>query len=79
MEAKAFSSAENETGTFTSLVVTAEGDAHDRISSSTYPSDFYQVFSAKVDHSLGSLSTGYNDFGLSHRCHRCYKLNQDLF
>jgi hypothetical protein len=64
--AKAFSSAENETGTFTSLVVTAEGDAHDRISSSTYPSDFYQVFSAKVDHSLGSLSTGYNDFGLSH-------------
>ena len=63
---KTFSSATGETGTFTSLVVTSEGDAHNEISSSTYPSNFYQVFSAKVDHSLGSLSTGYNDFGLSH-------------
>jgi len=63
---KSFSSSTGETGTFTSLVVTAEGDAHDQISSSTYPSNFYQVFSAKVSHSLGSLSTGYNDLGLSH-------------
>jgi len=63
---KAFSSATGETGTFTSLVVTSEGDAHDEISASTYPSKFYQVFSARVRHSLGSLSTGYSDFGLSH-------------
>ena len=64
--AKTFTASDNETGTFTSLVVTAEGDAHDQISSSTYPSHFYKVFTARVDHSLGSLSNGYNDFQISH-------------
>ena len=63
---KVFSSSTGETGTFTSLVVTSEGDAHDEISSSTYPSNFYQVFSARVTHSLSGLSKGYNDLGLSH-------------
>lgn len=63
---KTFTASDNETGTFTSLVVTAEGDAHDQISSSTYPSHFYKVFTARVDHSLGSLSNGYNDFQISH-------------
>lgn len=63
---KTFTSSDGETGTFTSLVVTSEGDAHDEISSSTYPSHFYKVFTARIDHSLGSLSNGYNDFQLSH-------------
>ena len=63
---KVFSSSTGETGTFTSLVVTSEGDAHNEISSSTYPSNFYQVFSSRVSHSLGGLSKGYNDLGLSH-------------
>ena len=63
---KSFTLTDGETGTFTSLVVTSEGDAHDEISSSTYPSEFYKVFTARVDHSLGSLSTGYSDFQISH-------------
>ena len=63
--AKTFSSSENETGTFTSLVVTSEGDARDEISSS-YPSNFYQVASARVSKSINALATGIHKVELSH-------------
>tara|TARA_R110000803_G_scaffold42597_2_gene91239 strand:+ start:38815 stop:42135 length:3321 start_codon:yes stop_codon:yes gene_type:complete len=63
--AKTFSSSENETGTFTSLVVTSEGDARDEISSA-YPSNFYQVASARVTKSINALATGIHKVELSH-------------
>ena len=55
-----------ETGTFDDLIVTSEGDAHDEISSSIYPSNFYQVFSARISKSLTEIPVGLNDFVLSH-------------
>jgi hypothetical protein len=63
--AKTFSASENETGTFTSLVVTAEGDARDEISSA-YPSNFYQVASARVSKSINGLAKGIHKVELSH-------------
>lgn len=62
---KAFSTSTSETGTFTSLVVTSEGDARNEIGSS-YPSNFYQVFSARVAKSITSLATGIHKLELSH-------------
>jgi len=62
---KAFSTSTGETGTFTSLVVTSEGDARNEIGSS-YPSNFYQVFSARGSKSINSLSKGANKIKLSH-------------
>ena len=41
-----------------------EGDAHDEISSSTYPSDFYQVFVASISKNYSALSNGINNFKL---------------
>jgi hypothetical protein len=62
---KAFSSATGETGTFTSLVITSEGDARTEIGNS-YPSNFYQVFTARAAKAIGSLSKGVHDIDLSH-------------
>jgi hypothetical protein len=63
---KAFSTTLNETGTFTSLVVSEQGDAHDTISSALYPSDFYQTFDAKITQALTNYSVGVNDQRLEH-------------
>jgi hypothetical protein len=61
-----FTTATGETGTFANLVISSEGDARDRISASTYPTGFYQVFSAYITKPLSEISTGLNDFGISH-------------
>ena len=63
---KTFSSSLNENGTFTSLVVTDQRDAHDTISSSTYPTGFYQTFDAKITQALASYTVGVNDQRLEH-------------
>jgi hypothetical protein len=63
---KTFSTTTGETGTFTSLVITAEGDANDQISSSTYPKNFYQVFSGRVTKNISSLNYGIHSMDLSH-------------
>jgi len=63
---KTFSTTENETGTYTSLVITQQGDAHDTVSSSTYPSNFYQTFDANITQALTSYSVGINDQRLEH-------------
>ena len=63
---KAFTTALNENGTFTSLVVSNQADAHDTISSSTYPTGFYQTFDAKITKALTGYSVGANDERLEH-------------
>ena len=61
-----FSSGGDATGTYTDLVVVADGDAHDEISASTYPSGFAKVFDARWQRSLSGISVGYSDVSLSH-------------
>lgn len=63
---KAFTTSTGETGTFTSLVVTAEGDAYDQISSTTYPQNFFQVFTARITKDISSLATGVHSFAIRH-------------
>ncbi|MDA8897587.1 hypothetical protein N9I83_00975 [bacterium] len=63
--AKTFSTSTGETGTFTSLVISSEGDARSEIGSS-YPSNFYQVFSARASKSITSLAKGIHKLELSH-------------
>ena len=63
---KTFSTTTGETGTFTSLVITAEGDANDQISSSTYPKNFYQVFTGRVTKDISSLDHGVHSLDISH-------------
>ena len=63
---KTFSSSVSETGTFTSLIITAEGDANDQISSTTYPKNFYQVFSGRVTKDISSLDHGVHSLDISH-------------
>ena len=61
---KAFTSS-NDAGTYTSLVITQDRDANAAFPSS-YPSNFYKVFSAYQTKSLAALSTGYNDMRMTH-------------
>ena len=61
-----FTSGGDATGTYTDLIVVADGDAHDEISSSTYPSGFAKVFDARWQRSLASISVGYSDASLRH-------------
>jgi len=79
---KAFTLATGETGTFDDLVVTSEGDAHDEISSTIYPSDFYQVFSARISKPLAEISVGLNELDLNHSvdgsCGRTMFVKDDL-
>ena len=63
---KNFTTATGETGTFDDLIVSGEGDAHDQISSATYPTGFYQVFDARVSKPLAELPTGLSDLTLDH-------------
>jgi hypothetical protein len=61
---KAFTSAENETGTFTSLVVTSNVD-YDTVDAS-YPQRFYLVASAKITKNLSAYTVGVNAQRLEH-------------
>ena len=61
-----FSSAANKSGTYDTLVISDDRDAHDAISSSTYPSGFYKVFDASISEALADLGVGYSDYKLSH-------------
>jgi hypothetical protein len=61
---KAFTTTSGETGTFTSLVVSNQPD-YNSVDSS-YPSNFYQVFSANINKNIASLSIGVSDMRLRH-------------
>ena len=61
-----FTSALNENGNHASLVITNQVDANDSISSSTYPTGFFQTFDAKINKPLGEYSVGVNDQRIEH-------------
>ena len=61
---KAFSATENETGTFTSLVVSSNVD-YDTVDAS-YPQRFYLVASAKITKALTGYTVGVNAQRLEH-------------
>ena len=63
---KTFSSGINETVYDGALDITSEGDAHSKINSSTYPQNFYQVFSARVVKAITSMDHGMHSFAISH-------------
>lgn len=60
---KTFSTSTGETGTFSDLNITGEGDAIDQLGSS-YPRNFYQVFDARISSSVGA--TGIHKHKLLH-------------
>ena len=61
---KTFSTTTGETGTFTSLVVSQQVDYHSI--NSSYPSDFYQTFDARIAKALTGYSVGVNAQRLTH-------------
>jgi len=63
---KQFTSATGETGTFTSLVITSEGDAHNEIGSAQYPENFYQVFTGRITKDISSLNYGVHTMYIGH-------------
>jgi len=63
---KQFTSATGETGTFTSLVITSEGDAHNEIGSAQYPDNFYQVFTGRITKDISSLNHGVHTMYIGH-------------
>ena len=63
---KAFTTSLNENGTFDSLVISDQRDANDSISSSTYPTGFFQTFDAKITKPFAEYLTGVNDQRIEH-------------
>ena len=63
---KTFSTTLNENGTFDSLVISDQRDANDSISSSTYPTGFFQTFDSKITKPFNEYSTGVNDQRIEH-------------
>ncbi len=61
-----FTTSLNENGTFGSLVVSDQRDANDSVSSSTYPTGFYQTFDAKISKPFSEYTTGVNDQRIEH-------------
>lgn len=61
-----FTTSLNENGTFGSLVVSDQRDANDSISSSTYPTGFYQTFDSKISKPFAEYTTGVNDQRIEH-------------
>ena len=55
----------SDTGTYGNLVITVDRDAH-LVSASTYPSDFYKVFSGYYTTALSGVTVGFNNIKLSH-------------
>ena len=48
------------------MVVSDQRDANDTISSSTYPTGFYQTFDARIAKTLSGLPVGVNDARIEH-------------
>lgn len=63
---QSFSTALNENGSNNALVITDQRDANDTISSSTYPTGFYQTFDASIAKQLNGLTVGVNDARIEH-------------
>ena len=61
-----FTAGGDAAGTYTDLIVVNDGDAHDEISASTYPTGFAKVFDARWQRATSGISTGYSDLSLSH-------------
>ena len=61
-----FTAGGDAAGTYTDLIVVNDGDAHDEISASTYPTGFAKVFDARWQRALSGISTGYSDLSLNH-------------
>ena len=61
-----FTTSGNTVGTVGNLQIIEDADAHTAISASTYPTGFYKVFSSRITAPISGISTGYNDFLLSH-------------
>ena len=59
-----FTTSSNTVGTTGALVIAADQDLH--VANAAVPSYFYKVFSANISCALGNLSTGYNNYKLSH-------------
>jgi len=59
-----FTTTSNNVGTTGSLIISEDADAHNAISSSTYPSGFYKVFSASISKTVTDF--GYHEYKLSH-------------
>jgi len=55
----------DDAGTYTNLVISQDRDAH-AAAPSTYPTNFYKVFSAYHTKALSGVSVGYNDVRLTH-------------
>ena len=56
---RAFTTATGESGTFSDLHISSEGDAHDEISAATYPTGFFQCFTARITKALsGNICWG---------------------
>ena len=52
---KSFTNTINETGTFTNLIISQQGDAHDTISASTYFTGLFQTFDAKISKNISTV------------------------
>jgi len=63
---KTFTTALNENGTFSSLVISDQRDAHNTISTSTYPTGFFQTFDSKITKPFSEYTTGVNDQRIEH-------------
>ena len=62
---KTFTTAIGENGTFTSLIVSDNNDAHVTVSASI-PEGFYQTFDAKITQATTAYTIGANDQRLEH-------------
>jgi hypothetical protein len=62
---KTFTTSTSETGTFESLVITSEGDAYNELST-TYPQNYYQVFTARAIKSISAEGVGAHSLLLGH-------------
>ena len=63
---KTFTTALNENGTFTYLVIGDNRDANDTISAATYPTGFYQTFDAHITAPITAYTVGVNDQRIEH-------------
>jgi PKD repeat protein len=61
-----FDTASNKSGTYNSLVVVDDRDAHLAISDSVYPTGFYKVFDARISKFISDLPVGYSTLQLTH-------------
>lgn len=61
-----FTTTLNENGTFDSLVISDQRDANDSISSSIYPTGFYQTFDSKITKPFAEYGIGVNDQRIEH-------------